>query len=152
MQGKEAYEQLQNAWILEMAELSATKKAEAESVKHFISKTEDSYRQAYGRRVETFKRQCVFFGTTNEIEFLKDRTGNRRYWPLMVGVNKPKKNLFEDLNKHEIDMIWAEAMHFYKKGEKLILEGDIQKQATVQQEKHLEGNSKEGLMKGVLRY
>lgn len=79
-----------------MAELSATKKAEAESVKHFISKTEDSYRQAYGRRVETFKRQCVFFGTTNEIEFLKDRTGNRRYWPLMVGVNKPKKNLFED--------------------------------------------------------
>ena len=150
VQGKEAYEQLQNAWILEMAELSATKKAEAESVKHFISKTEDSYRQAYGRRVETFKRQCVFFGTTNEIEFLKDRTGNRRYWPLMVGVNKPKKNLFEDLNKHEIDMIWAEAMYFYKKGEKLILEGDIQKQATVQQEKHLEGNSKEGMIKEYL--
>ena len=150
VQGKEAYEQLQNAWILEMAELSATKKAEAESVKHFISKTEDSYRQAYGRRVETFKRQCVFFGTTNEIEFLKDRTGNRRYWPLMVGVNKPKKNLFEDLNKHEIDMIWAEAMHFYKQGEKLILEGDIQKQATVQQEKHLEGNSKEGMIKEYL--
>ncbi len=150
VQGKEAYEQLQNAWILEMAELSATKKAEAESVKHFISKTEDSYRQAYGRRVETFKRQCVFFGTTNEIEFLKDRTGNRRYWPLMVGVNKPKKNLFEDLNKHEIDMIWAEAMHFYKKGEKLILEGDIQKQATMQQEKHLEGNSKEGMIKEYL--
>lgn len=150
VQGKEAYEQLQNAWILEMAELSATKKAEAESVKHFISKTEDSYRQAYGRRVETFKRQCVFFGTTNEIEFLKDRTGNRRYWPLMVGVNKPKKNLFEDLNKHEIDMIWAEAMHFYKQGEKLILEGDIQKQATMQQEKHLEGNSKEGMIKEYL--
>ena len=66
-----------------------------------------------------------------KLKFLKDRTGNRRYWPLMVGVNKPKKNLFEDLNKHEIDMIWAEAMHFYKKGEKLILEGDIQKQATI---------------------
>ena len=69
VQGKEAYEQLQNAWILEMAELSATKKAEAESVKHFISKTEDSYRQAYGRRVETFKRQCVFFGTTMKLNF-----------------------------------------------------------------------------------
>ena len=92
VQGKEAYEQLQNAWILEMAELSATKKAESEAVKHFISKTEDSYRQAYGRRVETFKRQCVFFGTTNESEFLKDRTGNRRYWPLVVGKNKPKKD------------------------------------------------------------
>lgn len=150
VQGKEAYEQLQNAWILEMAELSATKKAEAESVKHFISKTEDSYRQAYGRRVETFKRQCVFFGTTNDIEFLKDRTGNRRYWPLMVGVNKCKKNLFEDLNKHEIDMIWAEAMHFYKKGEKLILEGEVQKEAVKKQEKHLESNSKEGMIKEYL--
>lgn len=105
--GKEAYEQLQNAWILEMAELSATKKADAEAIKHFISKTEDSYRQAYGRRVDTFKRQCVFFGTTNENEFLKDRTGNRRYWPLMVGVNKPLKNLFKDLNKNEINQIWA---------------------------------------------
>lgn len=150
VQGKEAYEQLQNAWILEMAELSATKKAEAESVKHFISKTEDSYRQAYGRRVETFKRQCVFFGTTNDIEFLKDRTGNRRYWPLMVGVNKSTKNLFEDLNKYEIDMIWAEAMHFYKNGEKLILEGDVQKEAILKQEKHLESNSKEGMIKEYL--
>ena len=150
VQGKEAYEQLQNAWILEMAELSATKKAEAESVKHFISKTEDSYRQAYGRRVETFKRQCVFFGTTNDIEFLKDRTGNRRFWPLMVGVNTPTKNLFKDLNKHEIDMIWAEAMYFYKKGEKLILEGEVLGEALKKQEKHLENNSKEGMIKEYL--
>ena len=60
------------------------------------------------------------------------------------------KKLFEDLNKHEIDMIWAEAMHFYKQGEKLILEGDIQKQATLQQERHLEGNSKEGMIKEYL--
>lgn len=150
VQGKEAYEQLQNAWILEMAELSATKKAETESVKHFISKTEDSYRQAYGRRVETFKRQCVFFGTTNDIEFLKDRTGNRRYWPLMVGVNKVKKDLFKELNKHEIDMIWAEAMHLYENKEKLMLEGDILKEAELKQEQHLESNSKEGMIKEYL--
>jgi putative DNA primase/helicase len=148
--GKEAYEQLQNAWILEMAELSATKKADAEAIKHFISKTEDSYRQAYGRRVETFKRQCVFFGTTNENEFLKDRTGNRRYWPLMVGVNKPLKNLFNDLNKDEINQIWAEALYLYKGGEKLILEGDAEKEATLKQEQHLESNSKEGMIREFL--
>ncbi|MFR3557830.1 MAG: VapE domain-containing protein [Paraclostridium sordellii] len=148
--GKEAYEQLQNAWILEMAELSATKKADAEAIKHFISKTEDSYRQAYGKRVDTFKRQCVFFGTTNENEFLKDRTGNRRYWPLMVGVNKPLKNLFKDLNKSEINQIWAEALYFYKYGEKLILEGEVEREATLKQEQHLESNSKEGMIREFL--
>lgn len=148
--GKEAYEQLQNAWILEMAELSATKKADAEAIKHFISKTEDSYRQAYGRRVDTFKRQCVFFGTTNENEFLKDRTGNRRYWPLMVGVNKPLKNLFKDLNKNEINQIWAEALYLYKCGEKLILEGEIEREANLKQEQHLESNSKEGMIREFL--
>ena len=148
--GKEAYEQLQNAWILEMAELSATKKADAEAIKHFISKTEDSYRQAYGKRVDTFKRQCVFFGTTNENEFLKDRTGNRRYWPLMVGVNKPLKNLFKDLNKNEINQIWAEALYLYKCGEKLILEGEVEREATLKQEQHLESNSKEGMIREFL--
>lgn len=148
--GKEAYEQLQNAWILEMAELSATKKADAEAIKHFISKTEDSYRQAYGRRVDTFKRQCVFFGTTNENEFLKDRTGNRRYWPLMVGVNKPLKSLFKDLNKNEINQIWAEALYLYKCGEKLILEGEVEREATLKQEQHLESNSKEGMIREFL--
>ena len=148
--GKEAYEQLQNAWIVEMAELSATKKAEAEAVKHFISKTEDSYRQAYGRRVETFKRQCVFFGTTNESEFLKDRTGNRRYWPLIVGRNKVIKNLFKDLTKYEIDQIWAEALYLYRCGEKLILDADVQKEATLKQEQHLESNSKEGMIREFL--
>ncbi|MBX9179690.1 hypothetical protein HCG68_01785 [Paeniclostridium sordellii] len=148
--GKEAYEQLQNAWILEMAELSATKKADAEAIKHFISKTEDSYRQAYGRRVDTFKRQCVFFGTTNENEFLKDRTGNRRYWPLMVGVNKPLKNLFKDLNKSEINQIWAEALYLYKCGEKLILEGEVEREANLKQEQHLESNSKEGMIREFL--
>ncbi len=60
VQGKDAYEQLQDAWIIEMAELSATKRAETEAVKHFISKREDIYREAYGKRVTKFPRQCVF--------------------------------------------------------------------------------------------
>ncbi len=150
VQGKEAYEQLQEAWIVEMAELSATKKAESEAVKHFISKREDIYRVAYGRRVEKFPRQCVFFGTTNEDEFLKDKTGNRRYWPIKVGVNKIKKSIFKDLNENEINQIWAEAVYLYGCGEKLILEGNALKMAIENQEKHLDESPKEGMIREYL--
>lgn len=80
--GKEAYEQLQGAWLLELGELAATRRAEAEAIKHFITKQEDIYRVAYGRQTSVFPRQCVFFGTTNATHFLKDATGNRRFWPV----------------------------------------------------------------------
>ena len=84
VKGKEAYEQLQGVWIMEMAELTATKKADVEAVKHFITKTEDTFRVAYGRHSETFKRQCVFFGSTNDYDFLNDPSGNRRFLPVVV--------------------------------------------------------------------
>ncbi|WP_373599208.1 VapE domain-containing protein [Paraclostridium bifermentans] len=151
VQGKEAYEQLQEAWIVEMAELTATKKAESEAVKHFISKREDIYRVAYGRRVEKFPRQCVFFGTTNEVEFLKDRTGNRRFWPVKVGVSKIRKSMFKDLDENEIKQIWAEAVEIYKGGEKLILEGKILKTAVENQEMHLDISPKEGMIREYLK-
>ncbi|QGU96832.1 hypothetical protein GOM49_10230 [Clostridium bovifaecis] len=150
VQGKDAYEQLQDAWIIEMAELSATKKAEAEAVKHFISKREDIYRVAYGRRVTKFPRQCVFFGTTNDNQFLKDKTGNRRFWPIEVGVCSRKKNLWTDLTQHEIDQIWAEALELWKKGENLFLEAEIEKEAVKKQEQHTEQSLKEGLIREYL--
>jgi putative DNA primase/helicase len=147
VQGKEAYEQLQDAWLIEMAELSATRKAEAEAVKHFISKREDIYRVAYGKRVTKFPRQCVFFGTTNDKEFLRDRTGNRRFWPVVVGICKKKKNLWVDMVQAEIDEIWAEAVFLWHNGEKLCLEGDIEKEAVKRQEQHTEESSKEGMIR-----
>jgi putative DNA primase/helicase len=148
--GKEAYEQLQEAWILEMAELSAAKKAEAEAVKHFISKKEDIYRVAYGKRVTKFPRQCVFFGTTNENEFLKDTTGNRRYWAVKAGVCGIRKSLWsQDIHK-EIDQVWAEAYEFYKGGETLYLEGDMEKEAAKIQELHIEQSDKEGMISEFL--
>ncbi|WP_240076939.1 virulence-associated E family protein, partial [Enterococcus faecalis] len=67
---------------MEMGELSATKKADIEATKHFISKQEDIFRVAYGRHKSYFKRRCVFWGTTNDNEFLRDKTGNRRFWPV----------------------------------------------------------------------
>ncbi|WP_187115136.1 virulence-associated E family protein [Clostridium tyrobutyricum] len=150
VQGKEAYEQLQDAWLIEMAELSATKKAEAEAVKHFISKREDIYRVAYGKRVTKFPRQCVFFGTTNDNDFLRDKTGNRRYWPVVVGINKSNKNLWTDMTQNEIDQIWAEALKLWRDGEKLFLTSDLEKEAVRVQEQHTEESSKEGLIREYL--
>lgn len=150
VQGKEAYEQLQGAWLIEMAELSATRKAEAEAVKHFISKQEDSYRVAYGRQISIFPRQCVFFGTTNDMTFLKDKTGNRRFWPVPVGIAERKKNLWAHMDQHEIDQIWAEAVEAWNAGEELYLGRDLEEEAIRVQEAHTEESEKFGLVQEFL--
>ncbi|MGL4772562.1 MAG: VapE domain-containing protein [Clostridium sp.] len=146
VQGKEAYEAIDNTWIVEMAELSATKRAEIEAVKHFISKQEDVYRKAYGRETVGVKRQCVFIGTTNESEFLKDRTGNRRFWPVTVGVIKERVNLWKDFSDYERDQVWAEGMELYKLGEELYLDKEMSEMAMSVQEKHTEENAKVGMV------
>lgn len=148
--GKEAYEQLQGVWILEMGEMMATKKADIEATKHFLSKTEDIYRVAYGRRTSRFPRQCVFIGTTNDREFLRDRTGNRRFWPIDVGINPNTKSVFDDLTQYEIDQIWAEAVELWRAGEKLYLTGEEEKEAKRQQEEHSEESAKAGLIEEYL--
>lgn len=150
VQGKEAYEQLQDAWLIEMAELSATKNAEAESVKHFISKRADSYRMAYGKNVKKIPRQCIFFGTTNDDEFLKDKTGNRRFWPVKVGVKPIKKSMWTEMDQYIIDNIWSEAMDIWEGGEKLYLEGKVAKEATRVQRQHTDESSKAGIIKAYL--
>jgi len=150
VQGKEAYEQLQGAWLIEMAELSATRKAEAESIKQFISKQEDIYRVAYGRRVSRFPRQCIFIGTTNDQEFLRDKTGNRRFWPVDVGAGKRNKSLWKDMGQFEIDQIWAEAVQVWKDGEPLYLSPEMEKEAMQRQEQHTEESSKTGLVQEYL--
>ena len=124
VQGKESFEQLQGAWIIEMAELSGLKKAEVETIKHFISKREDQFRPAYGRTVEIYKRQCVFFGTTNKDDFLRDPTGNRRFLPIDVRPEFVKKSVIDDLTDEEVDQIWAEAYKLYEAGEPLYMTGD----------------------------
>ncbi|AQS04768.1 virulence-associated E family protein [Clostridium beijerinckii] len=148
--GKEAYEQLQGVWILEMAEMMATKKADIEATKHFLSKTEDIYRVAYGRRTSRFPRQCIFIGTSNEREFLRDKTGNRRFWPVDIAINKPNKNVFEDLTEYEIGQIWAEALELFNNGETLYLNYEEEKEAKKQQETHSEESAKAGLIEEYL--
>ena len=149
VKGKEAYEQLQGSWLIEMGELMATRKADIEAVKLFLSKTEDIYRVAYGKRTSRFKRQCIFWGTSNDKEFLRDKTGDRRTWPVDCGLVGIKKSIFKDL-KDEVDQIWAESIELYKSGHKLYLEGEEAKEALRQQRSHAEDSPKTGLIEEYL--
>lgn len=126
LSGKDMMEQLNGKWIIELAELSAYKKSESEMMKAFLSKQDDRYRAAYAVRDETYYRQCVFFATTNETSFLKGDTGNRRWWPMRIGVNQPKYNVWDDLTEGMVGQIWAEAVQRYKDGEELYLKKEYE--------------------------
>jgi len=153
VQGKEAFEQLQGAWLIEMAELSGLRKADIEAIKHFISKQEDMFRPAYARTPETYPRQCVFIATTNESTFLRDPSGNRRFMPVDIHniklVDNPKLKAFLS-DRILIDQIWAEAVYLYRKGETLYLSKEAEKIATVQQKLHSETDERRGLIEAYL--
>lgn len=149
VQGKEALEQIQGAWLIEMAELAGLRKAEVEPIKHFISKQEDSFRPAYARTSETFKRQCVFFGTTNKKDFLTDPSGNRRFMPIDVQKHKVSKNVWTDLDS-EIDQIWSEAVALFNSGERLYLSDEAETIARNEQIKHCETDERRGLIEEYL--
>lgn len=144
-EGKEAAELIQGTWINEIGELTAMTKQEVSAVKQFLSKCEDIYRAAYGRQTKRYPRRCVFFGTSNDSEFLKDATGNRRFWPVDVGVHPAHKSIWKDLPL-EVDQIWAEAYTYWALGEPLYLPKDIEEMAQEQQENHREASGKEGII------
>ncbi|GKX27864.1 hypothetical protein SH1V18_03440 [Vallitalea longa] len=150
VQGKEAVEQIQGYWLIEMAELSGLRKAEVETVKHFMSKQEDVFRPAYGRKTETHPRQCIFFGTTNNSDFLTDSTGNRRFWAVDTMVVEPTKNIFTELTKEVVNQVWAEALHLYQQGEKLYLNKDMEGMANKVQEQHTKVDERIGLVEDYL--
>lgn len=147
-EGKEAGEHLQNSWIFEFAELAGMKKAEVEEVKAFTSRSTDMYRVAYDRVVSEFPRKCVFFGTTNNFNFLKDDTGNRRFWPVTANVSRIKKSSMseDNLKDDEVGQLWAEAKHLYDSGEPVTLSKDVAMMAERIQSMHMEGDPREGLI------
>ena len=149
-QGKESFEQLRGAWLIEMAELSGLKKAEVETIKQFISKCDDMYRPAYGRTVETYKRQCVFFGTTNDSDFLHDPSGNRRFNPVNINLDKATKSVKDDLTQDEVDQIWAEACYLTKNGEKLYFDDEESELAKESQVEHSAIDERAGLVEKYL--
>lgn len=145
-EGKEAAEMVQGTWINELGELNGLSRSETNSVKQFLSRTEDIFREPYGRRTGLYPRRCVFFGTTNDSEFLRDRTGNRRFWPVDVGLQPVTKNVFTQLEE-EVPQIWAEAYFWWQMGERLYLTGEAATLSVEQQETHRETNAKEGLIR-----
>lgn len=149
MQGKEAYEQVMGVWIMEVGELAGMRKAEAETIKLYISKQTDRFRPAYGRRMQEFPRQCIFVGTTNENQFLRDTTGNRRFW-VVDTPNTPERDMWEELTPPVVRMIWAEAVELYKKGETLYLPRELEQTARDVQQKYEEENPRAGLVADYL--
>lgn len=148
-EGKEACEMIQGVWINELSELNGLSKSEMSAVKQFLSKSEDLFRIPYGRRTDLYPRRCVFFGTTNDAEFLRDATGERRFWPVDVGQHPTKKSVFTDLPL-EVDQIWAEAFTAWQLGEFLDLEHEARNMWAEEVKSHKISNSKEGLIREFL--
>ena len=144
--GKAAPEKLQGYWIHEIGEMAGMRKADLEKVKSFITRQDDKYRAAFARRVTSHPRQCIFFGTTNaENGFLRDVTGNRRFWP--VTVPGGAEHHAWDITKDEVGQIWAEVLHFVKEGEVLCLPVKLDTDAKKEQAAAMETDEREGLIR-----
>lgn len=143
---KEGAEQLRGAWIVEWGEMSAMRRAQdAEVVKLFISQQYDRYRPPYGRRIMEFPRRCIFVGTTNDPEFLTDRSGNRRFFP--VSVNKGiRKSVWHKNADFEFSQMMAEAVSLYKSGERVESVKHIEDAANELRLMCVETDSREGII------
>ena len=143
MKDKTAAEKLQGYWILELGELAGIKKVDVEVVKGFVTRTDDKFRQSYGVNVESHPRACIIVGSTNsEGGFLRDVTGNRRFWPVHVS-GKGKYHAWE---LTDVDQIWAEAIQKYHDGEALYLTGKVAAEAYAAQQDAMESDDREGIV------
>lgn len=141
---KDGYQQMQGVWICELAELDSFNKAESTRAKQFFGSDKDRYRPSYGRRAQDFSRQCVFAGSTNQDSYLKDPTGNRRYWPILC------MKLDIEALERDRDQLWAEAVHCYREGARWWVAEDEKYLFEEQQEKRFESDAWEELIVGWL--
>lgn len=147
MRDKTAAEKLQGYWILEVAEMNGIKKVDVETVKSFITRVDDKFRQAYGTVVESHPRTNIIVGSANsDSGFLRDITGNRRFWP--VNVNDCGK--FHPWELAEVDQVWAEAIERYRAGEELYLKGKVAALAYKAQQDAMEADDREGIVQDYL--
>ena len=149
MNDKSGAEKLQGFWIVEIGELAGMKKADIEKVKAFLSTADDKYRPSYGKTVESHPRQCIIIASVNgERGYLRDITGNRRFWIVKLHQDEQKKRWH--FTKEERDQIWAEAKAIYKSGEKLYLEADMIKEAEKVQQSAMEIDERQGMVEEYL--
>lgn len=152
IEGKDAMEILEGAWICEFAELLAmVRTREVEAMKGYISRTTDTFRRSYDRRVSHVPRSCIFIGTTNEEEFLVDKTGNRRYLPIKIRTKMGEFYGKEEEIKNYILSCWREALYLYNHGQTyLSLPLDVYEIAVRKQEGAVEDDPKVGLIREYL--
>lgn len=148
MRDKTGAEKLQGFWIMEIGEMNGIKKVEVETVKSFASRQDDKFRVAYGTVVESHPRQCVICGTSNSQHFLRDVTGNRRFWPVQV-TGECSLHPW-NMDKALLEQIWAESLTLYNAGEELILKGTDAEMAAEKQQEALENDDREGLVREYL--
>lgn len=145
---KKAGEKIQNKLLVEISELQGMPTTELESIKAFLSSSRDTFRKAYATDAEDYPRQCIIWGTTNSTNgYLRDTTGNRRFWPINVSGHGTKHSW--DLDKATVGQILAEAKYRLDQGEELYLSGDLAKAAETMQRDAMEKDDREGL---VLQY
>lgn len=146
MNDKTAAEKLQGYWIIEIGELAGMKKADLDKVKAFVSRVDDKYRASFGRRVTSHPRQCVFFGTTNsENGYLRDITGNRRYWNIKASGRSKYKPW--QMTPEIVQQVWAEVMILAEAGEELFLPPELEAYAKEEQREAMEQDDREGLVR-----
>jgi len=146
---KTAAENLQGNWIVEIPEMAGLRKTDVETVKAFITRQNDKYRASYGRRTEEHPRQCIFFGSANEESgFLRDNTGNRRFWPILTPKKGPMR--LNDLTQDYILQVWAEAKHYEAEGEPIYLTDEMEEEASRQQVAVMELDERQGLIQNYL--
>lgn len=150
LSSKDALEQLRGKWIIELCEMTSVRKVDVNITKHFISKTEDSFRKAYGSDVKDYRRQCVFFGTTNERKFLRDETGNRRFLP--IEVHKERATMYSDSPEFLsiVDQLWAEAVHRFDSGESLKISAEAGGIANAEREEFYEEDGRTSIVREAL--
>lgn len=148
-----AVQSLTGSWIIELAELKSLARTAGgvESVKRFLTATQDKYRIPYERRADTFYRQCVFAGTTNKDDFLQDETGNRRFLIVQTGVKKPSKSLFVPEIMDTIKQVWAEVVNIWKNEKpQLLLPESCMQEAKELQEANMADDGKRGIIQEYL--
>ena len=145
---KTAAEKLQGVWIMEIGEMQGTRKADIDVMKGFLSRQVDEYRAAYGRVVERHPRTSIICGTTNSTTgFLRDTTGNRRFWPVTVSGGRLS---IWDMTEETRAQIWAEAMAYTAEGEDSFLDAELEKEAAKAQQAALEYDDREGEVRDYL--
>lgn len=146
---KKAGEQLQGVWIAEIGEMAGMKKAEVEDVKSFITRKVDSYRDAFGHYKTDKPRQCIIVGSTNQEDgFLRDTTGNRRFWP--VKIKKPDVVRTVDMPRDLVDQIWAEAKVLWETEGDLLLSKEALEGAEEAQREAIEQDERQGIVEEYL--